>query len=115
MQGFRGYKNGVLAELVDVLERLSSDFPDLSDSDNDDVCYPDTSDNSDFCDILDNEPPATVHARKRNRNDDSLFQRFDTDFSPEVDKFNSDNSGISSVIDNYSTVLDFFKLFPPPT
>jgi hypothetical protein len=29
-------------ELVNVLETLSSDFSDLSDSDNDDVCYPDT-------------------------------------------------------------------------
>jgi hypothetical protein len=54
----------------------------------------------------DNEPPATVHARKINHSDDSLFQWCDTDFSPKVHQF-------SSVIDNDSTVLDFFKLFLP--
>jgi hypothetical protein len=29
------------------------------------MCYADTSDDSDFCDISDNKPPATVHAWKK--------------------------------------------------
>jgi hypothetical protein len=72
-------------ELVDVLETLSSDFFELSDSD---------SDSSDVCDISTNEPPAAVHKRKRSRSDDFLLQWSDSDFRPTV-QFNSDDSGIS--------------------
>jgi hypothetical protein len=92
-------------------EALSSDLSDSSDSDND-ICFPDTSENSDF-EISDNEPPATVNLRKRHCTDASLFQWHNTDFCPIVHHFNNDNSGISTIIDNASTVFDFFKLFFP--